>query len=493
MPPSILDRRSLYAKLLAIRGGRLCIPASHPLRQPVFRQAIRGKITILTKGGEFRLCKPHGLHAAWWKNGREDPMERMPRPPKKAGRSIPVLSLCLLWATGLLPVQPAFCTTEAPLPLATVHQKVAAEFNRLDAGLKGAAQALGTAGLTGDNARAILAELCGGFGYAVDCTAVDPSGRMVTIEPAPFRHFEGKSIGDQEQVKRVMETRKPVLSAVFRAVEGFEAGDIEYPVTTPEGKFLGSVSLLFKPEKLLGDIIVPLVRGMPVDIWAMEKGGLILYDIDTPQIGLNLFTSPLYRPYAELLGLGRRIVATSNGNGVYRFIRDPAKKVVKKSAFWQSISLYGTEWRLVAVHVERDGSGQETAGGLSVSAPTPEMRLKTFSKERSLTAALAGGDKTTAMKLFREFYEATPDIYSVQWVDEKGINRFGYPEENSLADYDYRSNRVPSDGDMLKVLAGRKPAGFEAPLIEGNKGIFTFRPVSGQGRYLGMVYIIRLK
>lgn len=39
----------------------------------------------------------------------------------------------------------------------------------------------------------------------------------------------------------------------------------------------------------------------------------------------------------------------------------------------------------------------------------------------------------------------------------------------------------------------RKPAIFEAPLIEGKTGIFTLRPVSRQGRYLGMVYIIRLK
>jgi hypothetical protein len=224
----------------------------------------------------------------------------------------------------------------------------------------------------------------------------------------------------------------------------------------------------------------------------MEKGGLILYDVDTPQIGLNLFSAPLYRPYAELLSLGRRIAASPEGNGAYRFTRGPAKKVAKKNAFWQSVSLYGAEWRLVAIHVERERAGKRMAGP-AVSAPTPGQRLNAFAQKRSLAEALAGGDKAKGMELFREFYEATPGIYSVQWVDEKGINRFGYPEDNSLIDYDYRSNRVPSDQDMLKLLASRKPAGFEAPLVEGKTGIFALRPVSRHGRYLGMVYIIRLK
>jgi hypothetical protein len=396
----------------------------------------------------------------------------------------------LVPALCLMPAAPSFCGSEAPMPLATVQQKVAAEFAKLDTGLKRAAQALGATGLTGDKARPILTELCGSFSYAVDCTAVDSDGRMVTIEPAPYRHYEGKSIGEQEQVKRIMQTRRPVLSDVFRAVEGFEAADAEYPVITPEGKFIGSVSLLFKPEKLLGDLIAPLVKPTPVDIWAMEKGGLILYDVDTPQIGLNLFSAPLYRPYAELLSLGRRIAASPQGKGAYRFTRGPVKRVVKKNAFWQSVSLYGTEWRLVAIHVERKSSGKK-ATGPAVSAPTPEQRLKSFAEKRSLAEALAGGDKAKGMRLFREFYEAAPGIYSVQWVDEKGINRLGYPEENSLIDY--HSNRAPSDQDMLKLLATRKPAGFEAPLIEGKTGIFTLRPVSRHGRYLGMVYIIRLK
>jgi hypothetical protein len=267
--------------------------------------------------------------------------------------------LCLIpaaaaWSESEAPRPPVLRDPKAPLLLAEVQRKTAAEFARLDVGLKRAAAALGEAGLTGDKARPILAELCGAFRSAVDCAAVDLDGRMATIEPAGFRFHEGKSIVGQEQVKRVRETRMPAFSNVFRAVEGFDAADAEYPVITPAGTFIGSVSLLFKPEALLRELIAPLVKGTSVDIWAMETGGRILYDFDTPQVGLNLFGAPLYRPYTELLRLGRRIAASPEGEGAYRFMRAPSKKEVTKRAFWQSVSLYGAEWRLVAVHVERE-------------------------------------------------------------------------------------------------------------------------------------------
>ncbi len=394
--------------------------------------------------------------------------------------------LCLSGASS------ALCSTDSPFSLTTAKRKVTEELSRLDASLKRAAETLGTSGLTGDPARPALRELCGAFSYAVDCAAVDTAGRMVTVEPAPFRRFEGSDISNQEQVNLLKNSRKPVLSAVFRAVEGFEAADAEYPVTAPDGKFLGSVSILFSPSRLLGDIIRPLTEGTPLEICVMEKEGRILYDIDTPQIGLNLFTSRLYRPYGRLVRLARRIATQPEGSGVYRFTAQTSKRAVAKNAYWQTVSLYGSEWRLVGIHVKHDDSGKRI--GPTSPAATPEQTLASLATDRSLIAALAGSDKKRGIELFREYYEDTPGIYSVQWVDAQGVNRFGYPAENSLTDYDYKSSgRAASDKETLRILAERKPAVMEAPLFEGRTGIFAFRPVFSGERYLGMVYYIRIK
>lgn len=246
----------------------------------------------------------------------------------------------------------ALCAAGANQALEAARQKVAGELNRLDEGLREAAVALGKTGLIGQNARPVLASLCRKFDYAVDCAAVNLQGRMAVVEPEVFRRFEGKDISGQEQVRRVLKTGSPVLSSVFVSVEGFPAVDAEYPVVSPDGKRIGSVSVLFQPEKFLGGIFVPLARQTSVEIWAMEKGGLILYDADASQIGLNLFTSGRYQPYAGLLAQGKRIAAQPQGKGVYEFTAGRSANVVRKSALWKTVSLYGTSWRLVAVTVE---------------------------------------------------------------------------------------------------------------------------------------------
>jgi hypothetical protein len=206
---------------------------------------------------------------------------------------------------------------------------------------------------------------------------------------------------------------------------------------------------------------------------------------------MNLFTSRQFQDNSRFADIVRRIVSVPEGYRSYPSrVRSEAQDVSKK-VFWQSVSLYGTEWRLVAVHAERDPSGK--AGGHAGKTAAPELKLDSLAATNSLIAALAQGDKKSALTHFRNFYGETPGIYSVQWMDEKGVNRFGYPAENSLTDYDYHTCRAASDTETLRILAGKKPATMETSLFEGGTGIFTFRPVFSGQRYLGMVYFIRIK
>ncbi len=385
----------------------------------------------------------------------------------------------------------AFAAANPPPLLAEAAQNLSVELNRLDDGLSRAAQKLGKSGLTGPEAREALSALCSKFSYAVDCAAVDLQGTMVTLEPAPFRRFEGKNIAGQEQVQRILKTGQPVLSGVFRAVEGFPAIDAEYPVATPDGKRLGSVSLLFKPEKFLGGVLDGLVAGTPVNIWVMDKHGMILYDVDKPQIGLNLFSDPLYRSYDSLLRLGRQIAGTSAGSGIYEFIGQSQRRTVRKKTYWRTVSLYGTDWRLVAVQVEHPDEKMKT--GIVLPAVSLQQKLALHSAAPALVRSLSGGDEKTAMKLFQDLYDSTPGLYSVQWMDERGINRFGYPRENSLRDYNYAAGRRTDDRELLRILHAKKADTYELQLLEGRTGVLTFQPVFDGQRYLGMLYTIHLK
>lgn len=375
--------------------------------------------------------------------------------------------------------------------LALAQQRVTVELARMDAALKQAAQKLGVGGLTGDAARVTLRELCAAFPYAVDCTAINAQGVMVTVEPAKYRHVEGTDIREQPQIVQVLQHKKPVLSSLFRAVEGFQAMDAEYPVFSSAGQLMGSVSLLFEPEKMLEQSIKPTVQGTPLSIWVINREGQILYDADRAQVGLNLFLARGYQPYPELIQMGKQIVENDTGSGKYEFPSVSSPTPVRKNATWQSAGLYGSQWRLVMIQTELEASGQKMGTPLPVLQA--EQALESLSKEPVLAIMLKRNDKVKIMEILKGFYEETPGIYSVQWIDPQGINRFGYPAENSLTDYDYRNGRRVDDALFVQAVQARKSAQIDAPLFEGIPGRFDLKPVIWRDQYLGMVYIIQVR
>ncbi len=84
-------------------------------------------------------------------------------------------------------------------------------------------------------------------------------------------------------------------------------------------------------------------------------------------------------------------------------------------------------------------------------------------------------------------------LYSIQWLDSLGTNRYGYPEENSLINFDLKTLKTPSSKLMLQALSGKKEYTFDCPLMEGKAGTFFMVPVYEGEKYLGMIYTIRLK
>ena len=141
-----------------------------------------------------------------------------------------------------------------PPIISELEKELSLKLNKIDADLANAAKGLSKTGLHSPEARKILHDLCRTAPYAIDCATVDSAGTMLMLEPESTGKFEGAAIGKQEQIVRLQKSRKPVLSKVIRTVEGFDAVDIEHPVFSSQGKFMGSVSILIKPESLLSSV-----------------------------------------------------------------------------------------------------------------------------------------------------------------------------------------------------------------------------------------------
>jgi hypothetical protein len=398
-----------------------------------------------------------------------------------------------VFVIGTVTGKPGQPIAELPPILSDLEKEITAELDKVDKDVAGVARSLSGIEFNKAGTRKMLGDLCRPYPYAVDCAFVDRSGRMVLVAPGEYRGFEGSNISEQEQVIRLQQSEKPVLSNAFRAVEGFDAVDLQHPVFSPGGEFEGSVSILFRPESLLSHVLMPVLQGMPVEAFVMQTDGRILYDEDKEEVGRMMFEDPMYKPFPQLLALGTLVCREKTGSGSYDFMQKGSKKLVRKDARWTTVGLHGTEWRLVVMHV-RTGNALSSGKDLAEEGTASnDDALRTLAEDAEMKKAMAGNDQPTIRDIFRHFYSEHGGLYSVQWIDAEGVNRYGYPEENSLINVDAKNLKTPSSKPMLQALSSKKETTFDCPLVEGKTGTFVMVPVHEGGEYLGMIYTIRLK
>lgn len=221
----------------------------------------------------------------------------------------------------------------------------------MDARLRQAAKELADTGLTGDEAQDILRGLCGAGPWVIDCCTVDAEGTIVAVEPARHADAVGADISGQEQVTRLHETKAPVMSRLFMAVEGVEAIDLEAPMLSPDGALLGSVSILYRPDVLAQQALDGLILPEGWECWVVEPTGRMLYPPPpaAPDGGSGEHGPTVRAP--GLAALGNFMRTMPEGECTYRFRRIGGGPPIEKYAYWATVDLHGTQWRIVLTSV----------------------------------------------------------------------------------------------------------------------------------------------
>ena len=128
--------------------------------------------------------------------------------------------------------------------------------------------------------RSNMLGLFNGSSFILEFAFITPQGIMQIVEPALYHYIQGSDISQQGHVIKAFQTKQPVLSESFLAVEGYYAAVDIHPIVN-NTQVLGGITSLFLPQSILGRIITPLVKNQPFEIWVMEKGGKVLFDQDT--------------------------------------------------------------------------------------------------------------------------------------------------------------------------------------------------------------------
>ncbi|MFB3764443.1 MAG: cache domain-containing protein [Methanotrichaceae archaeon] len=244
--------------------------------------------------------------------------------------------------------------------LLQIQADVQGNLDNLDSDVANASQTLSATGLEGNATREVLRKLLDTNSNLVEAVTFSKEGKIIAAECKGCEGGEGANISSQEHIAYVLKNKKPAFSKEFFLVEGYNGTALAYPVFSPQGEFLGGISTIIEPDKLLNALVAPQLhfnvssRSNITDysFWMLTLDGIVAYDRDESQIGKNLFEDPLYKPFPSLLELGRKIVAERSGHGNYSFqVTESNKQVVTKDTYWTTASLHSREWRLIVTKI----------------------------------------------------------------------------------------------------------------------------------------------
>ena len=231
------------------------------------------------------------------------------------------------------------------------ESSINSELQNLDSAISNACQQLSSTGLIGAAAEKVLSDLyTQNSNVIVNAATADKNDILLAVQPENYSGIIGEDIKNQEQNIEMHQTMRPAVSNLIQLVEGFPGVVMVAPVFNLDGLFIGSLSIVFLPYELIHPIVGDSVQGV-YTIYALQRNGTLIYD-DSPEQGKNVFTDEEYQGYTELQTFIHNVVETQSGYGTYSYFDDlaPSRPLVNKEAFWTTIGIYDTDWRLVIAH-----------------------------------------------------------------------------------------------------------------------------------------------
>jgi hypothetical protein len=245
--------------------------------------------------------------------------------------------------------QSATARQEMVSQLMHTQNNVNTKLAELEATMKTACKQLSTTGLTGSQADAILSQAAASDPIIMNSAATDTNDILVNVKPDTY-NVVGDDITMQEQQLMMRQSLQPVMSNVIMLVQGFPGVVLVAPIFDTNDQFMGALSLVIQPSALINQSIAS-TGATTYSMWAMQSNGTLIYDPDPAQQGKNLLTDPIYADYPEVQEFTRQVAAEQSGYGTYQYyvknLDQTQNQVVSKEAYWITVGIYGTEWRLV--------------------------------------------------------------------------------------------------------------------------------------------------
>ena len=181
-------------------------------------------------------------------------------------------------------------------------------------------------------------------------TRVDERGRILYTLPYDGTVI-GKDISYQKHIREIIKTRKPVVSDVFTAVQGYNAIGLHVPVFKGN-EYRGTLAFLIDfqviPKRFLKDIRI----GETGYAWMTSRDGIELYCPVPGHTGKSVFEN--CKDFPTIISMAKEMVRGRQGVTSYLFdrIRDQKIETVKKQAVYAPVKVGDSFWAIVVASSE---------------------------------------------------------------------------------------------------------------------------------------------
>jgi two-component system, NtrC family, sensor kinase len=182
-------------------------------------------------------------------------------------------------------------------------------------------------------------------------TRIDKQGRILWSWPDPA--VAGRDVSAQEHNRRFLDKQKPVLSGVFKAVQGYEAVALTVPVRE-YGEFDGGLVFLIPFEDIASRFVADIAIGESGYAILFDANGVELYCPVPGHIGQNIRQTSVSSP--SMLGLYEEMAGGGSGEGEYFYdaIAELRVKSVKKIAHYTSVRFLDSFWTVMVTVPEAE-------------------------------------------------------------------------------------------------------------------------------------------
>ncbi len=181
-------------------------------------------------------------------------------------------------------------------------------------------------------------------------TRVDANGRI--IHTAPYSQDSiGKDISGQKHIQEIIRTRKPVVSDVFKTVQGFDAVALHVPVFRNK-TYDGAIGITVNFASLAKRYVEGIKIGKTGYAWMISRDGTELFCPVPGHTGKSVFENG--KDFPSILAMAGEMQKGHQGVTTYSFDKIAAQTVepVKKHAVYMPVPIGNTFWSIVVASPE---------------------------------------------------------------------------------------------------------------------------------------------